>query len=168
MSRWEEIGAPTGRVLASVEVKPQTKRRLDQEKSANSYSWRTAIPPPSPFVGLRYAPASSRTGWGDDLQHLVAQKCPGLLAPRQQVHARSEKACGQTLVVFTLWARLFGQARRVRYAVATGGDASWRLGSRRRRSPACPNLRRGRATDGRQAASPKRAPKREAKEEAKP
>jgi hypothetical protein len=27
------------------------------------------IPTPSPFVGLRYAPASSRTGCGDDTQH---------------------------------------------------------------------------------------------------
>ena len=79
-----EAQTPLARVLASVEVKPQSKRRLDQEKSANSYSWRTAIPPPSPFVGLRYAPAFSRTGWGDDLQHLVAQKCPGLLAPRHR------------------------------------------------------------------------------------
>ena len=33
MSRWGEIGAPAGRVLASVEVKLQTKRRLDQEKN---------------------------------------------------------------------------------------------------------------------------------------
>ena len=42
----------------------------------------------------------------------------------------------------TRWARLGEQARRVRYAVATGGDASWRLRSRRR-SPAGPDLRRG-------------------------
>src|SRR3989442_9449440 len=42
----------------------------------------------------------------------------------------------------TPWARLFGRAGRVRYAVATGGDASWRLEARRRRSPARPNKRR--------------------------
>lgn len=40
-------------------------------------------------------------------------------------------------------ARLFARARRVRYAVATGGDASWRLEARRRRSPARANTRRG-------------------------
>ena len=44
-----------------------------------SVSSANRIPPPSPFVGLRYAPASSRTGRGDDPQHLVAQKCPALL-----------------------------------------------------------------------------------------
>jgi len=40
-------------------------------------------------------------------------------------------------------ARLFERARRVRYAVATGGNASWRLEARRRRSPARSNKRRG-------------------------
>jgi hypothetical protein len=39
-------------------------------------------------------------------------------------------------------ARLFERARRVRYAVATGGDASWWLEARRRRSPARSNKRR--------------------------
>ena len=43
----------------------------------------------------------------------------------------------------TLAMRLFARARRVRYAVATGGDASWRLEARRRRSPARSNKRRG-------------------------
>jgi hypothetical protein len=38
------------------------------------------IPTPRPFVGFRYAPASSRTGRGNDLEHLVAQKCPALLS----------------------------------------------------------------------------------------
>lgn len=42
----------------------------------------------------------------------------------------------------THWARLFARARRVRYAVATGGDASWRLEARRRRSPARAKKRR--------------------------
>lgn len=42
----------------------------------------------------------------------------------------------------TPWARLFARARRVRYAVATGGDASWRLQARRRRSPARAKKRR--------------------------
>lgn len=32
------------------------------------------IPTPSPFVGLRYAPASSRAGRGDDPQHLMWHK----------------------------------------------------------------------------------------------
>ena len=35
-----------------------------------------------------------------------------------------------------------GRQGRVRYAVATGGGASWELGSRHHRSPACPNRRR--------------------------
>ena len=42
----------------------------------------------------------------------------------------------------TSWARLFERARRVRYAVATGGDASWGLEARRRRSPARSKRRR--------------------------
>jgi hypothetical protein len=38
------------------------------------------IPPPSPFVGLRYAPASSRARRGDaSSAPLVEPKCPGLL-----------------------------------------------------------------------------------------
>lgn len=56
-------------------------------------SWATRIPPPSPFVGLRYAPASSRTGRGDDPRPLRGEEdswfanyriSPGLLAPRQE------------------------------------------------------------------------------------
>ena len=116
--------------------------------------------PPRPFK----VPYAAR---GDRRSHR-RRRHPGPPSPQRlpagvhgQVHARTEKPCGQTPVIFALWARLFGQARRVRYAVATGGDASWRLGSRRRRSHAGPNRRRGRATDRRQAASPKRAPKRE-------
>jgi len=41
------------------------------------------IPKPSPFVGLRYAPASSRTGLGDVPQSIL--QCPGLLHPRQDI-----------------------------------------------------------------------------------
>jgi hypothetical protein len=39
-------------------------------------------PPPSPFVGLRYAPASSRTGRGAGTQARMRQTCPGLLSTK--------------------------------------------------------------------------------------
>jgi hypothetical protein len=39
-------------------------------------------------------------------------------------------------------ARLFVLAGRVRYAVATGGEANWNSSDPRRRSPASPNRRR--------------------------
>jgi hypothetical protein len=48
-----------------------------------------------------------------------------------------------TLTLGSPQARLSKRARRVRYAVATGGDASWRLEARRRRSPARSDRRRG-------------------------
>ena len=61
MSRWGEIGAPAWRVLASVEVQPQTKRRLDQEKiGLNPLVLKREVARNfKPIASLRQAPPSN-------------------------------------------------------------------------------------------------------------
>ena len=96
-----------------------------------SRRWARRIPPPSPFVGLRYAPASSRAGRGDDRSggppgskvswFANYRICPALLTPRQRT-----RAAGNVLILILLLisaierSRLRLRARLGRYPAGRG------------------------------------------------